>query len=153
MNRPNPLEGVMKLFSRIALALLLTIASAFAEEVVPTMDSAEKGIVPDVDQTKPAEGVQVVDAADDEAVSSSGFEDSDAGIELASVSVQSPSSSETASISPEPWSDTISALRTGGSPEGTRSPNELHDITWSEDKILIGAGVLLLIILLIVLID
>jgi hypothetical protein len=141
----------MKLFSRIALALLLTIASAFAEEVVPTMDSAGKGIVPDVDQTEPAEGVQVVDTADDEAVSNPGVEDSSPGIELASA--QTTSSSETASVSPAPWSDTMSALRTGAPPEGTRSPNELHDITWSEDKILIGAGVLLLIILLIVLID
>jgi hypothetical protein len=140
----------MKLFSRIAFTLLLTIASAFADEVVP-MDSAEKGIVPDVDQTEPAEGVQVVDPADDEAVSNPGVEDSSPGIELASA--QSISSSETASVSPAPWSDTMSAMRTGGSPEGARSPNELHEISWSEDKILIGAGVLLLIILLIVLID
>jgi hypothetical protein len=157
-SRPNfmdvfdqSLGGVMKLFSRIALALFLTAASAFAEEVVPTMDSAERGIVPDVEQAQPAEELQVVDAAADEALSMPGVEESSTGIELASV--ESTSSSHSASIAPAPWSDTMSAIRTGGSPEGTRSPNELHDVTWSEDKILIGAGVLLLIILLIVLID
>lgn len=132
----------MKFVSRIALALLLTFGSAFAEEVVPT-DPAEAGIVPDL-QTESTEAAQAVEAVPTElALAPVGAESP--AVELASAS------SETMSVSPAPWSETMSSFRTGyGAPEGTSSPNELHEINWSDDKLVIGAGALLIILLLII---
>jgi hypothetical protein len=140
----------MKHFSRIALALLLTVASAFAEEVIP-MDAAGDGTVPDLQQ---AESPVVPLIAEGTAVETgdSLSEESPAGVELAST--EAASSSENVSVTPAPWTDTMSSLRTGGSPEGARNPNELQAINWSDEKtLLIGAGVLLFIILLIVIAD
>lgn len=116
----------MKFFSRIALALLLTAPSAFAEEV---------GIVPDV-QTESTECAQV---------------EAPVGAESAAPTVELASASSKTSVSPAPWSETMSSYRTGyGSPEGTSTPNELHEINWSDDKLVIGAGALLIILLLII---
>ena len=123
----------MQFFSRIALALFLTAASAFAEEVVP-VDTDQTGIVPTqlALATEGATGSQSTTVADV------------TGIELAS--------SETSSLAPTPWSETMSSFRLGnGSPEGTSSPNELREINWSDDKLVIGAGALIIILLLIIL--
>jgi hypothetical protein len=118
---------MMKFFSRIAFALLLTFGSAFAEEVVVT-DPTDTGIVPDL-QTESESAAPVGDAA---------------SVELAS-------SSEIATVSPAPWSETMSSYRAGyGTPEGTSTPNELHEINWSDDKLVIGAGALIVILLLII---
>jgi len=134
----------MQFFSRIALALFLTSACAFAEELVPTdpMDTGNVTVVETV-------GSQTIDRTAEAAPATSGEESTTLSADAASAT-----SSEIASVSPAPWTDTMSSFRSGGSPEGARNPNELHAINWSDEKtLLIGAGILIFIILLIAIAD
>jgi hypothetical protein len=125
----------MKLATQIALALLLTSASAFAEEPQTANTDGELA-----DDTVVVES----DATAEVAITSN-------EVELASTGT-SASSSETVSVSPAPWSETMSSMRTGGVPEGTTSPNELHSISWSNNHLVIGAGALIVILLIIILV-
>jgi hypothetical protein len=131
----------MKFFTRITLALLMTVTVAFAEEPI-SIESADSQNAIQTESTGEIEAAEPAAPADPLAATPE--------VELASA--EAASTSETVSLSPAPWSETMGSLRTGGVPEGQRSPNELQDVSWTNNHLVIGAGALIVILLIIILV-
>ena len=131
----------MKLFSPIALALLMTVASASAEEPAP---------IESIDSQIAIETELAAELTEADAAAPADLSDTTPEVQLASA--EAASSSETVTVSPAPWTETMGSLRTGGVPEGMTPPNELRDISWSNNRLVIGAGALIVILLIIILV-